>query len=407
MSEQFDVDVVIVGGGMVGAALGCSLGNSALRVAVIEEAPPQPYAPEQPQDLRVSAFSMASRNVLDMAGAWSRVLQMRYCPYRRMKVWETSGEVEFDSEEIDENFLGYIIENRLVQLALLERLPAFDNVKLFAPGKIKRMDYRPEGSEIELQDGTLLRARLLVAADGARSAVRQAAGLGVSGWDYEQHALVLSVETDYPQQDITWQRFTTHGPQAFLPMPGNHASLVWYEAPMTVKRLQGLDNDALLTELSAAFPPGLGKINRILAKGSFPLRRQHAQHYISEGVALVGDAAHTIHPLAGQGVNIGLLDAASLAEVLVQAKGYGKDIGCYKVLRQFERMRRSENLVMMTSMDLFYRVFGVTSKPVKFLRNLGLGLAETFGPAKSKVMRYAMGLEGNLPRLARGEALGK
>lgn len=405
MSEQFDV--VIVGGGMVGTALGCSLGNSSLRVAVIEEAPPQPFAPEQPQDLRVSAFSMASRNILDMAGAWDGIMAMRYCPYRRMKVWESSSEVEFNAEEINENYLGYIIENRLVQLALLARLPAFDNVTLLAPAKIKQMNYQPEGSQIELADGSVLQARLLVAADGARSAVRQAAGLGVNGWDYEQHALVMSVETDYPQQDITWQRFTVHGPQAFLPMPGNHASLVWYEEPLQVKRLQALDNEALLAELVAAFPPGLGKIKRILAKGSFPLRRQHAQHYVREGVALVGDAAHTIHPLAGQGVNIGLLDAASLAEVLVQAKSYGKDIGCNKVLRQYERMRRSENLVMMTGMDMFYRVFGVSSKPVKFLRNLGLGLAESFGPAKSKVMRYAMGLEGNLPRLARGESLGK
>lgn len=405
MNEQFDV--VIVGGGMVGAALACSLGNSALRVAVIEEAPPQPYSPEQPQDLRVSAFSMASRNILQMAGAWPRITEMRYCPYSRMRVWESSGEVEFRAEEINENYLGYIVENRLVQLALLERLPAFDNVTLLCPAKIKRMDYRPEGSRIELNDGVILEGRLLVAADGARSSVRQAAGLGVSGWDYEQHALVLSVETDYPQQDITWQRFTIHGPQAFLPMPGNHASLVWYEAPLEVKRLQALDNDALLAELEAAFPSGLGKINRVLAKGSFPLRRQHAQRYVNEGVALVGDAAHTIHPLAGQGVNIGLLDAASLAEVLLQAKGYGKDIGCYKVLRQYERMRRSENLMMMTSMDLFYRVFGVSAQPVKFLRNLGLEVAEHFGPAKNKVMRYAMGLDGNLPRLARGEPLGK
>lgn len=404
MNEQFDV--VIVGGGMVGAALACSLGNSALRVAVIEEAPPQPYAPEQPQDLRVSAFSMASRNILEMAGAWPRVLDMRYCPYRRMKVWEASGEVEFKADEIDENYLGYIVENRLVQLALLDSLPAFDNVSLRAPAKIKRLDFQPEGSRIELNDGTALSARLVVAADGARSAVRQAAGLGVNGWDYEQHALVLSVETDYPQQDITWQRFTPHGPQAFLPMPGNHASLVWYETPLEVKRLQALDNDSLLQALHAAFPAGLGQINRVLAKGSFPLRRQHAQRYVNEGVALVGDAAHTIHPLAGQGVNIGLLDAASLAEVLVQAKRYGKDVGCYKVLRQYERMRRSDNLMMMTSMDLFYRVFGVSSRPVKFLRNLGLEVAEHFGPAKNKVMRYAMGLDGNLPRLARGERLG-
>lgn len=403
MNEHYDV--LIIGGGMVGAAIACSLGGSRLRVAVIEEAMPQAFSPEQEHDLRVSALSIASKNVLDMAGAWKPLVAMRVCPYKRMKVWENAGEVEFRSDDVREDALGYIVENRLVQLALLQQLPRHENVVFHCPVSIRRVDYRAEGSTVELADGRLLTCRLLVAADGGQSATRRAAGLGVHNWDYEHHAFVLSVETAYPQQDITWQRFTPRGPLAFLPMPGPHASLVWYESPNEIKRLSALSEADLLQTLKDTFPPSLGEIKRVLAKGSFPLRRQHAQHYVAEGVALAGDAAHMIHPLAGQGVNIGLLDAAALAQVLVEARAKGQDIGSLKTLRAYERMRRQDNLLMMTAMDVFYRVFGTASAPVTVLRNLGLGLAERLPFAKKRVMRHAMGLEGDLPRLARGEPL--
>jgi len=403
MTEKYDV--IIVGGGMVGAALGCGLGGSRLRVAVIEDAPPPAFAPEQPHDLRVSAISIASASILKTVGAWKGIASRRFCPFRRMRVWEQSGDVEFRSEDINEPVLGYIVENRIIQLALLDRLAEFSNVDFLCPAKTKMIDYGPQGSTVQLEDGRLLSARLLVAADGGYSRVRQVAGMGVSGWDYEHHALVLTVETAYGQQDITWQRFTPNGPQAFLPLDGPHASLVWYEAPEEVKRLKELPDQALLGELVAAFPPALGEIGAITAKGSFPLKRQHALSYSKEGVALIGDAAHMIHPLAGQGVNIGLLDAAALAQVLVGACRNGRDIGSAEVLHAFENMRRSNNLIMMTTMDMFYRVFGNANRPMRFIRNLGLGFAERVTPAKKLVMRYAMGLGGQLPNLARGEAI--
>ena len=247
--------------------------------------------------------------------------------------------------------------------------------------------------------------RLLVAADGGFSKVRQAAGMGVSGWDYEQQALVLTVETGCGQQDITWQRFTPDGPQALLPLPGAHASLVWYHTPEEVRRLKSLSNPQLLKALLEAFPACLGDIKSITARGSFPLRRQHALRYIKEGVALIGDAAHMIHPLAGQGVNIGLLDAAALAEVLLDAAHQGQDFGSEVTLRRYERMRRNNNLIMMTLMDGFYRAFGNRSVPLRVLRNLGLGLAERIRPAKKIAMIQAMGLHRSLPRLAQGQAL--
>lgn len=403
MTEKYDV--IVVGGGMVGAALGCGLGGSSLRVAVIEDAPPPAFASEQPHDLRVSAISIASASILKTVGAWKGIASRRFCPFRRMRVWEESGDVEFRSEDIDEPVLGYIVENRVIQLALLDRLVEFSNIDFLCPARTKMIDYGPQGSTVELDDGRVLSARLLVAADGGYSRVRQVAGMGVSGWDYEQHALVLTVETAYGQQDITWQRFTPKGPQAFLPLDGPHASLVWYEAPEDIKRLKALPDDALLRELIAAFPSALGEIKRIEAKGSFPLKRQHALSYSKEGVALIGDAAHMIHPLAGQGVNIGLLDSAALAQVLVGAHKDGQDIGAAHVLQTYESMRRSNNLVMMTTMDLFYRVFGNANRPLRFIRNLGLGLAERITPAKKLAMRYAMGLGGQLPNLARGEAI--
>ncbi|MGR8931701.1 MAG: FAD-dependent monooxygenase [Gammaproteobacteria bacterium] len=403
MKQEFDV--VIVGGGMVGAAVACGLGDSGLKVAVVEAHVPEPFSDEQPHDLRVSALSIASRNILETVGAWEGVESKRFCPFRRMRVWETAGDTTFNSNDISAPELGYIVENRVTQLALLERLAAFDNVTLMMPQTISAIHYDGHGSEIVLADGQALGARLLVAADGGQSRVRQAVGLGVTGWDYQQHALVIYVETAYPQQDITWQRFVSSGPQAFLPLTGNYGSIVWYQSPDEVRRLQALPFDRLRDELVAAFPDCLGEITRVLGVASFPLKRQHAQHYVKQGVALVGDAAHMINPLAGQGVNIGLLDAAALAEVLIEAHKKGKSIADLSVLRQFESMRRNENLKMMTVMDVFYQSFSNDIFPVKFIRNLGLGLAQRLSPIRNKVMKSAMGLEGHLPKLARGERL--
>jgi 2-octaprenyl-3-methyl-6-methoxy-1,4-benzoquinol hydroxylase len=273
------------------------------------------------------------------------------------------------------------------------------------PQSINKIEYSGNASKLLLSDGKILNAKVLVAADGGHSRVRQTVGLGVTSWDYNQHALVIYIETAYGQQDITWQRFVPSGPQAFLPLTGNYASLVWYNSPDEVRRLQGLSLDNLKTELLNAFPKCLGEVAQILGVVSFPLKRQHAQHYVKQGIALVGDAAHMINPLAGQGVNIGLLDAAALAEVLIKASQQGKDIADVNVLHHYEKQRRNENLKMMTVMDVFYRFFSNDILPVKLLRNLGLGFAQHITPVRNKVMKAAMGLEGKLPKLARGERL--
>ena len=390
---------------MVGAAVACGLGGSELKVAVVEQQMPESFSAEQPHDLRVSALSIASKNILQAVGAWEGVVRRRFCPFRRMRVWETAGDTEFSSTDIQQTELGFIVENRVTQLALLNQLQNFSNIELLCPSIIKKIEYSGQSSELELADGQLLSAKVLVAADGGQSKVRQSVGLGVTSWDYQQHALVIYVETDYPQQDITWQRFVPTGPQAFLPLPGHFGSIVWYNTPDEVRRLKKLDKKRLISELKQAFPECLGEINSIIGMASFPLKRQHAQEYVKPGVALVGDAAHMINPLAGQGVNIGLLDAAALVQVLLEADGKGQDIANLTVLKKYEHMRRFENLKMMTVMDAFYRVFSNQILPLKFFRNLGLGLAERIKPAKNKIMRMAMGLDGNLPKLAKGERI--
>ena len=404
MKENFDV--IIVGGGMVGSAVACALGNSSLKIAVLENAPPEPFAPEQPHDLRVSALSIASRKIIETIGAWEGIVNRRLCPFRRMRVFETAGDTEFCSDDINYPELGYIVENRVTQLALLDHLQTFDNIEFICPATISKINYSlGEQPELELADGRVLSAKVLVGADGAQSRVRQAVGIGLTSWDYQQHALVIYIDTDYEQQDITWQRFVPSGPQAFLPLTGHYGSIVWYNSPDEISRLKALSPEALKHELVAAFPDCLGKVNAVLGTASFPLTRRHAHNYVKPGIALVGDAAHTINPLAGQGVNIGLLDAAALAEVLLEASKKGQDISDVTVLKRYEKMRHTENLKMMTVMDVFYSVFSNDILPVKFLRNLGLGLAERITPAKHKVMRSAMGLEGKLPKLARGESI--
>lgn len=404
-----DFDVLIVGGGMVGAMLGCALGDSPFRVGVVEACYPQEFLPSQPYDLRVSAISRASQHMFEAVGAWQNMLAMRACPYRHMLVWddEGRGQTHFDSADVGEPMLGHIIENRIVQLGLLQRLQTFDNVELLCPAGIEDLRRATDAAEVTLEDGRRLRASLVVGADGANSRVREMAGIAVRGWAYDQHALVASVRTRLPQQDITWQRFKPTGPEAFLPLPGHHASMVWYHTPEEVQRLLALEEGEFIAAMEAAFPERLGGIEQVVARGYFPLRRQHAEKYVLPRLALVGDAGHTIHPLAGQGVNLGLMDAAALAEVLLAAEGRQRDIGGLATLRRYERWRRGGNLVMQNTMEAFYRLFAPQPRPVRLVRNLGLELADRVTPLKHHVMRYAMGLSGDLPRLARGEGVQK
>lgn len=387
------VDLFIVGGGMIGSALAARLAPSGMRIALLENHPPAPFDASSPPDLRVSALSPASIGFLEQSHAWPAIQAMRTAPFKRMQVWENRRDqgTLFDAAEVDAPWLGHIVENRLVQLACLEALQGYDNVILLCPDEIDQIAYRPEGSHIRLKSGQAFEARLLIGADGANSQVRKAAGIALDSRQYPMHALVATVGIQGGERDITWQRFTPDGPQSLLPLPGDYASLVWYHRPSEVRRLLTLDDDALLDAFRQHFPAALPEITGLVQRGSFPLARSHAQAYARQGVALIGDAAHTIHPLAGQGVNLGFQDAAVLNEILQQAWQEDGDLASLPRLQGYERQRKLANLVMQRAMDAFSYGFSNDSAPLRLLRNLGLRAANHHGPVKREVIRYALG----------------
>lgn len=412
-----DYDVIIVGAGMVGATLACALGNSALRVALLEAKPwPPEVTAHDEVDLRVSAITHASQRIFSAVGAWPGMVARRMSPFREMHVWDTgnahvyNGEIHFDSAEIGENTLGYIVENRIIQAALLERLRTFDNITLLCPASVTSITTAAESVQVGLTEGRLLTTRLIVGADGAHSNVRQLADITTHGWSYAQKGVVATVQTELPHRDTAWQRFLPSGPLAFLPLHDGRCSIVWSTTPEHADALVAMDETAFLAALDHAFAnhrtghPG-GPLGKMIAspgpRAAFPLSLQHATAYTAPRLALIGDAAHTLHPLAGQGVNLGVLDAATLAEVLLDARRLGKDIGAHGTLRRYERWRKSNNLAMLAAMDGFKRLFSNDFVPLHWLRNSGLRLAHRATPVKNLIMRHAMGLAGDLPKIAR------
>lgn len=398
-----DVEVAVSGGGMVGAALVCALVQQGFQVALVELREPSRDWPAGEIDLRVSALTRASQRILENLGAWPRLCQLGAHPYRRMQVWDAGGRgrIHFDAAEIGEPDLGHIVENRVTQLALWERFPAFDNLHLLCPDRVEAIDLNGERPSMNLASGKTLRAQLLVGAEGANSPLRELAGIHSSGWAYDQHAIVATVWVERHHDETARQRFLPTGPLAFLPLDQGRCSIVWSTSPEEAERLMALADDAFCAELTEASERMLGQVTRIGPRGAFPLRLRNADHYVLPGLALIGDAAHGIHPLAGQGVNLGLLDAAELAEVLVEARRAHRPLGSLKTLRRYERARKGANIAMLGAMDLFKRLFSNDLVPLALLRNLGLDLADRAGPLKGLVTRRALGLVGELPELAR------
>ncbi|WDV27297.1 FAD-dependent monooxygenase [Aeromonas caviae] len=382
-------DIAIVGAGMVGAATACLLAAEGLSVRVIETRLPEPYAPEQSLDLRVSAISQASVALLTRAGAWQYLQQMRLCPYRRLETWELDGfATRFDAVDLGLPQLGYIIENRLIQLALLKRMEDFPTIQTHTPAAVTSLRQSADDAVLTLDDGTELQARWVLACDGAESHTRRLAGIGVSRFEYRQHCMLINIDTDFAQEDITWQQFTPSGPRAFLPLPGRHGSLVWYDSPARIRALAAMSNEALAVEVRRHFPSRLGGFT-VTDKGSFPLVRRHANDYHAGRVVLLGDAAHTINPLAGQGVNLGFKDVACWTGLLGKAGAQWHELA---LAGRYEGRRRPDNLLMQSGMDLFYGVFSNEIGPLRLARNLALNLADKAGPLKEMALRYALGL---------------
>ncbi|MFL6621404.1 MAG: UbiH/UbiF/VisC/COQ6 family ubiquinone biosynthesis hydroxylase [Sulfurifustis sp.] len=396
-------DVVVVGGGIVGAAFACALGDSALKVALIERTPPV-TAMSADYELRVSALTLASRTLFEALGVWDGIAQRRVAGVCAMQVWDAEGrgEIRFDAAEIGEPYLAYIVENNVIAAALHERMQQHTNVHVVT-GAFADIE-RDADATVRLADGRNLRARLVVAADGAESAVRERLDIRPRSLDLRQQGIVAAVRTERPHQQIARQVFLPTGPLAFLPLPDSRAcSIVWSVDDVRAHELLALDDAGFIAALATACGNRLGAVVSVSKRAAFPLALMHAERYVAERAVLIGDAAHTVHPLAGQGVNLGLLDAAALAEVLLDATRERRDIGARHVLRRYERWRRGENMGMIAVTGGFKYLFGNDSPPLAGLRSAGLAITNRLAPIKHAIMRRAAGLTGDLPRLARRE----
>ncbi|WP_425313986.1 FAD-dependent oxidoreductase [Shewanella salipaludis] len=386
-------DVIIIGGGMVGAAAAIGLAQLGLRVTVVESRQPLTYDETQPLDVRVSAISIASEQLLERLGAMAALREMRNAPYLGLETWELEGCITaFHANQLEVSHLGHIIENRLIQLALWQQLQALANVRLCCPARVTAFARNLDGIDVSLDNGEVLGAKLLIGADGANSQVRQWAEIGVTGWDYAQSAMLINIATACPQQEVTWQQFTPKGPRSLLPLPGNHASLVWYDDAHRIAQLMQLGAKQLAQQIRLNFPARLDPDFEVLDRGSFALTRRHAQAYYKDNLVILGDAAHTINPLAGQGVNLGFKDVDALLAQVTDAMSQGVDWWDSRVLAGYQGRRYRDNQLMMTGMDLFYAGFSNDLLPLKLLRNGALKLANLDSPLKKQVLKYALGL---------------
>jgi 2-octaprenylphenol hydroxylase len=403
-----DFDIVVVGGGMVGACVAALLAEQRevadLRIAVLEAKPPTLPPSSSDIDLRVSAVSPASQHILEAAHAWSKIAAAALSPYTEMTVWDAtarprgSGSIHFSASATGEPYLGYIVENKRIQWALYES-PAFRRVTLLR-AELTQLEFEDERVLISLSDGRQIGAALVVGADGADSISRRLAGIETSGWNYEQRAFVTHVATEMPHARTAWQRFLPPGPIAFLPLHDGRSSIVWTTSPEHAQHLLECSPDELGRELTSALDGTLGDVTASAARAQFPLRLVHARNYCRERFVLVGDAAHAVHPLAGQGVNLGLLDAAALVELITAARRSGTDWTERSLLRRYERWRKSENAVALALVDGLNRLFSNSSAPLTWARRVGLSFVDRSDFAKRFLIGRAMGLAGDTPAVA-------
>ncbi len=412
-SKISEFDIVIAGAGMVGASLACLLAESSLRIALLDREPltntgsiAQTERKSEKFDPRVSAISQASKNLFVELGVWQDVVARRVCSYREMQVWdaEGTGSIHFSAADINQPELGNIVENSILTTALQGKLSQYNNLHIVSPFTIESLtNIECDGKhlvQLNSEDGQSIRAALVIAADGANSKVRQLAGFSCREWDYEHQALVTTVRTQHPHCETAWQRFLETGPLAFLPLrvtahddDQHYCSIVWSMLPEKAERIMALSDVEFKKELAAAIEFKLGNIEWCDRRFSFPLRQRHAVEYVKDNIVLAGDAAHTIHPLAGQGVNLGLLDARVLAEEIMRGLKAGRSISDPTVLLRYQRKRKGNNLSMMWLMEGFKRLFAEQNLTVRWLRNVGMNSVDKLTPIKNQMIRRAMGLD--------------
>lgn len=402
MSDSVDhYDIIIVGAGIVGATLACVIAQddsqASLRIALIEAGNGEQHFSGSHFDPRVVALTQASQQLFMQIGIWEKIVAARAYAYREMEVWDGEGtaNIHFSSVDVRQSHLGHIVENSVIVNTLRQQLAQHSQIKLIQPAKVIGLT-RGDITSVELDNGLTLAARLLIAADGANSKVRELAEFETREWDYGQKAVITTVQTELPHQSTAWQRFMRTGPLAFLPLPDveekHFCSIVWsaeHELADEVMRLNDVD---FCARVGAAFEYKLGKVLSSAERFVIPLRQRHAKTYIQPQIALVGDAAHNIHPLAGQGVNLGLLDVAALAQEISRALVRGIPLYDFSILRRYQRQRLTGNLIMMSAMEAFKRLFGNQSLMIIWLRNSGIRKLNSLTALKKIIVNAAMGL---------------
>ncbi|HVZ68616.1 MAG TPA: FAD-dependent monooxygenase [Rhizomicrobium sp.] len=403
-----ETDVVVGGGGMVGLTLALALAQGGLKVTVADPLP-QAAQLDAKFDGRVSALAYASVRMYQALGVWPD-LAAGAQPINDILVTDAKLDREaspfslhFDHREIGEP-LGHIVENRHTRAALYKAVSANANVELVSPAAMTGLAHEGGHIAAALSNGESIRARLAVAADGRESAMREAQGIGVVGWSYAQVGIVATVEHSRPHNGVAYEHFLPSGPFAILPMTGNRSSLVWTEKDSLAPKILNASEMEFEAELSRRFGQHLGATRAAGPRWSYPLKFHLARSYVRPRFALAGDSAHGIHPIAGQGLNLGLKDAAALAESVLDAARLGLDIGALDVLKRYERWRRFDSFMLAAATDALNRLFSNDIAPLRIARDLGLGIVDRIGPARRFFMRHAGGEIGKLPRLLRGEA---
>jgi 2-octaprenyl-6-methoxyphenol hydroxylase len=403
------VDVLISGGGMVGLPLGLALAQGGLNTVIVDAAAPA-QALDAKFDGRVSALAYASVRMLKALGVWDS-LAPNAQPIREILVTDGKAgqaaspfSLHFDAEEVGADNLGHIAENRHIRSSLHGCGAQQSHLTLLAPQTVKSLTVEAGGVTAKLADGEEISAALVIAADGRDSPLRVQMGVQVIGWSYPQTGIVATVEHERPHNGVAYEHFLPSGPFAILPMTGNRSSLVWTEARAKAPALLALDEASFNDELAHRFGSHLGKTKSAGPRWSYPLSFHLARDFVRPRFALAGDCAHGIHPIAGQGLNLGLKDAAALAEVLLDAARLGRDIGALDTLKRYERWRRFDSFALAASTDALNRLFSNDIAPLRHLRDLGLGIVDSIGPARRFFMRHAGGDIGKLPRLMKGDA---
>lgn len=398
-------DVLIVGGGMVGATLAVALAEIPMDVIVLDRQHPA-AALDAGFDGRASAIALASRRLFDGLGLWAG-MEGDAAPIRHIRVSEGSSPLflHYDHRESGDGPFGYMVENRMIRDALARRLGGLHRVRVLAPAGIASVEREVAGVRVRLADGRRIGASLVVGADGRNSQTREAAGIAVTRWSYPQTGIVCTVAHERPHNAVAHERFLPAGPFAILPLAGNRSSIVWTEDADLARAIMALDDEGFLGELAGRFGDFLGGLEVVGPRWSHPLSLSFARTTIGRRLALVGDAAHGMHPIAGQGLNMGLRDVAALSEVLADARRLGLDPGDGAALEDYQRWRRFDNTLMLAATDGLNRLFSTRFRPLRLVRDLGLAAVNRLLPLKKVFMANAMGLAGDLPRLMRGEPL--